>query len=170
MGSGIWNVWNQYSLISTCILAYRLFVLVKFHYPMAEVLYVCFNFTNENETKCEVEKNFSDLSNMDEIVNICVISFHTLIGTTCCVLTLLQLLKPNEDLGATRTTDTNRKAAHTTLILSLICNVLNVASIGCSAYIAGQEYVQDDKFIKNAVLATFLNMQFVPLNSPSQYH
>ena len=156
---------SSFLFLSSVFLAYRLFVLVKFHYPMAEVLYVCFNFTNENETKCEVEKNFSDLSNMDEIVNICVISLHTLIGTTCCVLTLRQLLKPNEDLGASRTTDTNRKAAHTTLILSFICNVLNVASIGCSAYITEQEYVQDDKFIRNAVLATFLNMQFVPLNS-----
>ena len=156
---------SSFWILSLIFLVYRLFVLVKFHYPMAEVLYICFNFANEKETKCEVEKSFSDLSNMEEIVNISVISLHTIIGTTCCIFTLLELFKPNENLGTNRTTDTNRRAAHTTLILSSICNVLNVASIGCSAYITGQEYVKDDKFIRNAVLATFLNMQFVPLNS-----
>ena len=157
----VYRLW----ILSLIFLVYRLFVLVKFHYPMAEVLYICFNFANEKETKCEVEKSFSDLSNMEEIVNISVISLHTIIGTTCCIFTLLELFKPNENLGTNRTTDTNRRAAHTTLILSSICNVLNVASIGCSAYITSQEYVKDDKFIRNAVLATFLNMQFVPLNS-----
>ena len=156
---------SSFWILSLIFLVYRLFVLVKFHYPMAEVLYVCFNFANEKETKCKVEKSFSDLSNMEEIVNISVISLHTIIGTTCCIFTLLELFKPNQDLGTNRTTDTNRRAAHTTLILSSICNVLNVASIGCSAYITSQEYVKDDKFIRNAVLATFLNMQFVPLNS-----
>ena len=156
---------SSFLLLALVLLAYRLFLLVTSNIPMAELLYVCFNFSNEVEIKCEVEKSFSEKVNIEEYINICVISLHALIGTTCCVLTLLQLLKPNEDLGANRTTDTNRKAAHTTLILSFICNVLNVASIGCSAYIIGQEYVQDGNYIKEAMIATFLNMQFVPLNS-----
>ena len=156
---------SSFLILSSVFLTYRIFVLVKFHIPMAEILYVCFNFSNDGNEKCETEKTFSDGSKIEEYINIIVVSFHTLIGTICCILTLLQLFKPNENLGANRTTDTNRKAAHTTLILSFICNVLNLASIGCSAYIIGLEYFQDERLITNAVLAAFLNMQFVPVNS-----
>ena len=155
----------SFLILFSVILAYRLFVLVKSYIPMGELLHECFNFSSEIEIKCEIEESFSERVDKEEYINITIISSHTLIGTTCCIFTLLELFKPNENLGANRTTDTNRKAAHTTLILSFICDVLNVASIGCSTYMVRLEYVKDESYIRNALLATFLNMQFVPLNS-----
>lgn len=154
----------SFLILVSAILGYRLFILVKFNISLGEMFYGCLYPSDEND-ECSLEKDLAEEWSIHEFVNITMISINMLIGTFCCILTLSHLLRPDQNLGANRTTDTNRKAAHTTLILSLICNVLNVASIGCSVNIATLDREKDEDTINSFIMAGFLNMQFVPLNS-----
>ena len=146
-------------------LGYRLFILVEICPPIGEIVYKCFNADKLEE--CEEEDSstiFSEVS-VEEYINITTTSTHTVIVVTCCILTTVQLLKPNEELGASRTSDTSRKAAYTALLLSMICVMFNMASVGCGAYIVAGKHNAQASFVKTAVLGSFLNMQFVPVNS-----
>ena len=155
----------SFLFLALVTLGYRLFILAEICPPIGEIVYKCFNADKLEE--CDEEDSstlFTEVS-IEEYINITVTSTHTLIVVTCCILTTVQLLKPNEELGASRTSDTNRKAAYTALLLSLICVIFNMASVGCSAYIAAGKHKAQASFVKTAVLGSFLNMQFVPLNS-----